>query len=112
MLILVFDPHQGKVVPDARAEEEAYNTIQSYLKQQESLVNVVRTDVERVIGSDILLCAYRLWIAKGIIDHNQVQVKHHDKLIRIDKFGSLQKWPDDFNQYHDKLLMELTGWVK
>ena len=59
------------------------------------------------VATGLCIDAVRLAIHEGKIDHNNIQFKYKDQIILSDRFGSLDSWPDGFNDTLDKILYKL-----
>jgi hypothetical protein len=90
MLTIEYDPINGDVVPDSKWEE--------YL---------LKNKHNCVIGGALGIYTLRLFIIKGIIDCNSLQIKFEDTILTIDAKGNLSDWPLGFCDHEEIILAKM-----
>lgn len=85
MLTIIYDNLNGYTLPDA--------LVQNYV---DKIINeAVDKDVEIVIGSDLILAAFRAMVATNVLHYDDVIVQwaQNGELLKIRASGSLTHWP-------------------
>lgn len=89
MLTIIYDNLNGYTLPDA--------LVQHYV---DKVINeAVDKDVEIVIGSDLILTAFRAMVATNVLHYDDVivQWKQTGELLKIRASGGLTHWPTDMS---------------
>lgn len=104
MLIIEYDPINGKVVPDGKVRGWADKLIEMYEKQK--LGNLVTT-----VGSVLMVDATRLLVMKEKLNHGEVIYRFSNFADQSpDKSGMLRTWPKGFCDFYDDILEELLDY--
>jgi hypothetical protein len=85
MLTIIYDNLKGYTLPDG--------LVQNYV---DKIINeAVDKDTEIVIGSDLILTAFRAMVATNVLHHDDVIVQwaQTGELLKIRSNGSLTHWP-------------------
>ena len=111
MLILRYDPLDGKVMPDGRLFDQVNGVIGLY-NEQKKLTNVF--DYTYTFGSEMFLTAFRVALMEGKFDNTQVEASYMENgaetRIPITKQGRLLYWPPGFCDKNEEMLSALIGW--
>lgn len=98
MLTVIYDPINGPAFPDLKVMEHASNIIALY---KEGTVTVCP------VGTDALVQAFRVQVARGNINHNELEFQYGGASISVDSCGMLKCWPSGFCDEYENMLMEL-----
>lgn len=58
------------------------------------------------VSTSLPISAIKLEIAKGNINHKEIQFKFKDKLFQPNKYGAILDWPDGFCDIEAKIMEE------
>lgn len=80
-------------------------------KVNEWAKSVVKNGVELVkVGTATMVNALRLEVFRGNLKPVDLEFHFRGHVIKSDKDGRLDNWPDGFGDVWDKQLEELLGW--
>lgn len=90
MITLIYDDMYGYAMPEARLEGWVNGLIKAH-KGNNAPPNSRDTIIR--YGQELILDYFRLAIAEGRLDHNDIQIKYQDEIILINEDGRIDKWP-------------------
>ena len=96
-LIVEYDPDNGIALPDNKSEEFVNDVIDN-----RSTISHI------VVGTELLMLLFRCAIVKGRIKHTEIEFLFKGDAIRIDKFGTCERWPEGFGDIPMKALETLA----
>jgi hypothetical protein len=100
MLIVHYDPINGKSLPDQMVAREFEKDI------AESIGNVHSVD----IGVELYINYLRIAVKQKRISKDDIQIMFDGEIIEINSSGCLSHWPKGFCDTIDETLMLLAGW--
>lgn len=98
MFIVIYDPENGKTVPDSKVEQEV---LFDYVESKSKEAHSVR------VGNELYISWLRLFVAKGSIPFEEVQLEFKEKQIGLLPSGSITLWPIGFCDNNIKVVSQL-----
>ena len=98
MLIITYDPINGKVIPDGLIKGWADEVVKDYKKV---------IDMNIIISSSVMIDATRVLIMKGKLDYKETIYRFRGLDLGVDKNGRLSVWPEGFCDIYGNILEEL-----
>ena len=92
-LIVEYDSNNGIALPDNKSQAFVENAINN---------KAISTYV--MIGTQLLITLFCCAIVKGKIKHTEIEFLFKGKTIKIDRFGTCEKWPEGFGDIPTKAL--------
>lgn len=97
MFKIVYDPHYGQVVPDGDIESFVMENVRNHSK------------IAKVyVGSETMFTRFRLAVARGELDTDNVGFYFNNELIPHRPDGTLVRWPKGLGDYEMQYIRELT----
>jgi len=100
-IVIEYDPIEGEVRPDGKVWEYITEIIR--LSKNEYLTS----PIVLVIGSTIILDAFRVAIKEERLYYKDVIIRFRRKNIVIDKDGKINSWPEGLCVVYDDILDRL-----
>ena len=94
-----YKPKGGYVFADGDGEEWVDITLNKFLSGHKDRVYTV--------SSSLLIDYFRLRLAQGIIAPDQIQFKFNDEILKANKYGTLEQWPNGFCDHTMNICEEL-----
>jgi len=86
MLIIAYDPVNGKVPPDNKLRETADDIISNYIYHNKRTLCIT-------VGSEVHVDIFRLAIGESELSHTDVLFKYKDEEITMNKYSKLSHHP-------------------
>lgn len=90
-LIVEYDPDNGLVLSDNKSKDYVESTIQNFITTIKLLI-----PLHIVVGTELLITLFQCAVAEGKIKHTEIEFLFKGKTIKIDKFGTCNKYPKGF----------------
>ena len=87
-LTIEYDSDHGYLYADGRAEEWIDSSIKLFLKQKKNW--------HIKVCSALLVDFFRLKVCEGKIDVDQIEFVFKGEVLKHNKYGSIEHWPDGF----------------
>lgn len=108
MLVIKYDPINGKVVSDGLIKDWADNILKKYTKLKSIKIVKEKTVIMNItVGLSVMIDATRVLIMKGKLNYKEVFYQFRGLNLRVDKNGRLPVWPEGFCDVYDDILEEL-----
>lgn len=107
VLIVRYEPTSGLTLPDSKIEAFVSDQIMHALTLKNLKVSS-NLQHEIIIGSELILIAFRAAIAAGCISTSDVEFWHEDYKLEIGVTGCYINWPDGVVSYFDKFVRKIT----
>ena len=98
-LTVAYNAENGFHIADGGAEDWIDIFITKFLENKK--------DLKITVASALLIDYFRLRLAQGIITPDQIQFKFDDEIIKANKYGTLERWPNGFCDKTMDILEEL-----
>lgn len=100
-IVLEYDPIKGKVVPDGRVHRYVNDII--FTSQNPN----VTSNAVIVIGSVIIIDAFRVTVKEKILNNEDVIIRFEGKDYELDTRGKMSNWPAELYYVYDDILDRL-----
>jgi len=93
-LTIEYDPMAGHVYKDGESQGWVDDIIHSTFFAATKIED--RDDYVVTVASALLIDYFRLRVAQGIINPDQIQFKFNDEILKTNKYGRIEHWPKGF----------------
>jgi hypothetical protein len=98
MIIVIYDPQAGAVVPDAKVSSFVNDIIMHRPGGDDW-----RTRCQYfTIGSETIINEFRLRVAEGKLPHDELIFEFLGKPFQMNEYAVIKDWPEGFCDYCDK----------
>lgn len=90
-LIVEYDPDNGLALSDNKSKDYVETTIRNFTTTIKLLISL-----HIAVGTELLITLFRCAVVEGKIKHTEIEFLFKGKTIKIDKYGTCNKWPNGF----------------